>query len=263
MMQRLMTGYAVNFNLRHKRAGHLFQNRYKSIVVEEEPYLLELVRYIHLNPLRAKLVAGMEGLDRYPWSGHAVLLGKRKMASQDVDEVLGRFGEQAGRARRKYRIFVEEGLSQGKRPEFQGGGLIRSLGGWEEARKPQRRKDRILSDTRVLGGGDFVSRVLRDSERKEERKEPPDIPVLFEQVSAVLGVPVQEIRGSGKGGTLSDARALISYFGVEDYGIRGSDIARELGIGRSSVYRSVRRGKELVSKRPELKDVLLTLQSTK
>jgi len=70
-MRRLLTGYAVAFNHRHQRHGHLFQNRYKSILVEEEPYLLELSRYIHLNPLRAKVVRDLQALDRYPWTGTA------------------------------------------------------------------------------------------------------------------------------------------------------------------------------------------------
>ena len=78
VMRRLMTGYAVTFNRRHKRSGHLFQNRYKSIVCEEDPYLLELIRYIHLNPLRASLVKDLKELDKYPWSGHSVILGRRK-----------------------------------------------------------------------------------------------------------------------------------------------------------------------------------------
>ena len=78
VMRRLMTGYAVTFNIRHRRSGHLFQNRYKSVVCEEDPYLLELIRYIHLNPLRAKLVEDLKALDKYPWTGHSVLLGKRK-----------------------------------------------------------------------------------------------------------------------------------------------------------------------------------------
>ena len=71
---KLLRGYAVTFNLRHSRSGHLFQNRYKSLVCEEEPYLLELVRYIHLNPLRAGIVASMDELELYPWSGHGVLM---------------------------------------------------------------------------------------------------------------------------------------------------------------------------------------------
>ncbi len=78
VMRRLMTGYAVTFNKRHKRSGHLFQNRYKSIVCEEDPYLLELIRYIHLNPIRAGLVKDLKELEKYPWTGHATILGKRK-----------------------------------------------------------------------------------------------------------------------------------------------------------------------------------------
>ena len=78
VMRRLMTGYAVTFNKRHKRAGHLFQNRYKSVVCEEDAYLLELIRYIHLNPLRAGLVKDLKELDKYPWTGHSAILGRRK-----------------------------------------------------------------------------------------------------------------------------------------------------------------------------------------
>jgi putative transposase len=78
VMRRLMTGYAVTFNRRHRRAGHLFQNRYKSVVCEEDPYLLELIRYIHLNPLRAKLVKDLKALDKYPWTGHSALLADNK-----------------------------------------------------------------------------------------------------------------------------------------------------------------------------------------
>jgi len=78
VMRRLMTGYAVTFNIRHRRSGHLFQNRYKSVICEEDPYLLELIRYIHLNPLRAKIVEDLKTLDKYPWTGHSAILGRRK-----------------------------------------------------------------------------------------------------------------------------------------------------------------------------------------
>ncbi|MDY0301166.1 MAG: hypothetical protein RBQ99_06230 [Trichlorobacter sp.] len=80
----LLTGYALAFNRRYKRSGHLFQNRYRSIVCEEESYLLELVRYIHLNPLRAGMVKSLDELDHYPWSGHAVLLGTRNLDCQET-----------------------------------------------------------------------------------------------------------------------------------------------------------------------------------
>ena len=77
-MRRLLTGYAQGFNRRHRRRGHLFQNRYQSIVCEEDPYLLELVRYVHLNPLRASSVKSLGELDRYPWSGHRIPGERRK-----------------------------------------------------------------------------------------------------------------------------------------------------------------------------------------
>jgi len=78
VMRRLMTGYAVTFNIRHRRSGHLFQNRYKSVVCQEDTYLLELTRYIHLNPLRARLVEDLKSLDKYKWAGHSAILGRRK-----------------------------------------------------------------------------------------------------------------------------------------------------------------------------------------
>ena len=122
VMRRLMTGYAVTFNKRHKRSGHLFQNRYKSIVCEEDPYLLELIRYIHLYPLRTGLIKDLKELDKYPWTGHSAILGKRKnplvpcpspknkkekpekyLAEKTIEDVLLQFGDKLREARRKYR----------------------------------------------------------------------------------------------------------------------------------------------------------------
>jgi REP element-mobilizing transposase RayT len=120
-MRRLLTGYALRYNRRHRRSGHLFQNRYKSIVCEEGTYLLELVRYIHLNPLRAAMVKSMGELDHYPWSGHMGLVGKRKNDWQEREYVLRQFHEKEGKAIRAYRRFMEEGKDQGRRPELVGG----------------------------------------------------------------------------------------------------------------------------------------------
>ncbi len=147
-MRRLMSGYAVIFNRRHRRAGHLFQNRYKSVICEEDPYLLELIRYIHLNPLRAGLVKDLKELDRYPWTGHSAILGRRKspliptqaakenqpdkpeepekpLAEKTIEDLFLHFGGTVREARRSYRNFVKKGIDQGTRPELQGGGLVR------------------------------------------------------------------------------------------------------------------------------------------
>lgn len=103
------------FNLRHNRASHLFQNRYKSLVCDEDPYLLELVRYSHLNPLRVSIVPDLDDLDWFAWPGHFVLMGKCPMPGQNTEEVLRYFERREAEARRRYRSFVEDGVNMGKR----------------------------------------------------------------------------------------------------------------------------------------------------
>jgi len=111
IMRRLLTGYAVTFNQRHHRCGRLFQNRYKSILCQADTYLLELVRYIHLNPLRAGLVKDLKSLDRYAYTGHSAVIGKQKNSWQDTESVLGHFAKQNYSARKRYRDFVEKGVA--------------------------------------------------------------------------------------------------------------------------------------------------------
>ena len=136
LMRRLLTGYVIGFNRRHGRSGQLFQNRYKSIVCQEETYLRELVRYIHLNPVRAGMVEGLDEPKRYKFCGHSALMGKVKREWQNTGYVLGYFGKRESEARKKYESFVKEGVARGRREELTGGGLIRSLGGWTAARMP-------------------------------------------------------------------------------------------------------------------------------
>ncbi len=126
LMRRLLTGYAVSFNRRHKRHGQLFQNRYKSIICQEDAYLKELVCYIHLNPLRAKMVEDFGALNRYAFRGHRLLAGKAECGWQDGGYVLGYFVESEAIASKRYLAYVEAGIALGRRPELVGGGLIRS-----------------------------------------------------------------------------------------------------------------------------------------
>jgi putative transposase len=105
-MQRLLTGYAGSFNRRYDRVGHLFQNRFKSILVQEEVYLLRLVRYIHLNPLRAGLVSDVQELCRYPWSGHGGLARTRPMPWIDSRTVLDQFDGNTDEKRASYLEYI-------------------------------------------------------------------------------------------------------------------------------------------------------------
>ena len=170
LMSRLLTGYAVWFNKKYRRHGQLFQNRYKSILCQEDPYLKELVRYIHLNPLRAGLVEDMKKLDKHPWCGHSVLMNKTKQAWQNVDYVYGLFSEKKRLARTRYRVYVEKGILDDKRPDLTGGGFLRSTGGWAVLKGLRKVGIRVKGDERILGDSDFVENVLKSAEEELEQK---------------------------------------------------------------------------------------------
>lgn len=102
VMRKQPTWYAIYFNRRHGRTGHLFGNRYKSILCEEDRYLLALIRYIHLNPVRAGIVKNMEELDNYPWSGHSVIMGKNKHKWMGAEYVLSQFDSSGKSAKTEF-----------------------------------------------------------------------------------------------------------------------------------------------------------------
>ena len=120
VMRRLLTGYAVSFNRRHRRHGQLFQNRYKSFLCEEDVYLKELVRYIHLNPLRAEIVRDLDELKSYLYCGHGALLGTVTNDWQDTEYVLNLFGTSLGPSRLAYGAFVARGVAKGRRSDLVG-----------------------------------------------------------------------------------------------------------------------------------------------
>ena len=248
-MRRLLTGYAQGFNRRHRRRGHLFQNRYKSIVCEEDPYLLELVRYIHLNPLRASLVKSLGELERYPWSGNRVLVGREKNGWQERKYVLRLFHLREKEAIRAYRRFMEEGKDRGRRPELVGGGLIRSRGGWSEVLSLRGQGEKVEYDERILGGGDFVSDILRDADQRVKRY----LPVrekgtqkerIIKEMSEKEGVGEGELRMGGQARRVSRVRSKIAWRLSRECGIPLAEIARELGVCTSAIAKAVRKAEE-------------------
>lgn len=245
LMRRLLTGYAVTFNRRHKRVGHLFQNRYKSIVCEEEPYLLELVRYIHLNPLRAGLVEGMAELDYYMWSGHSVLMENRVFAGQEMKEVLANFGRSKREARNNYREFVKEGVSIGRREDIAGGGKRRSLetnmSGSDDA-----------FDERILGSGEFVQRIRKESDLSARRRARMSLAKLIGFVAREFGIKEGDLERRNREKVLADGRAAICYLAVREMGYSGEKVAGILNISRSGVSVAARRGEAVVRARRSL-----------
>lgn len=167
VMRKLLTWYAQYYNRRHNRTGHLFENRYKSILCDEENYLMSIVRYIHLNPIRAGIIKTMGQLDRYPWSGHCAIIGKAEYPWMDTEYVLSQFGSKRRKAVAEYLRFVREGMKQKHDTTFSGGGLVRSLGGWSQVLAARRKGQMEDADERILGSGDFVHAVLKEAEERQ------------------------------------------------------------------------------------------------
>ncbi len=250
VMRRFLTGYAVSFNRRHRRWGHLFQNRYKSILCQEETYLLELTRYIHLNPLRARLVGNMRGLDTYKYCGHGVVLGRRKNDWQDTGYILKRFGTHRADARREYRKFVVKGVESGKRPELTGGGLVRSAGGWSALKALRKAKALIKGDERILGDSAFVLQSIEMANEQMERKyriraQGYDLEKIARRVSDVLDMPISKVRVAGKNRETVQARSLLCYWAVRECGMAMIVLAKRFEISSTAVGQSVRRGEKI------------------
>ena len=264
LMQKLLTGYATAFNLRHRHHGHLFQNRYKSILCQEETYLLELVRYIHLNPLRAGIVASMEELRDYRYCGHSCLLGRHKELDSWMPKgrILSRFGASLRESRVAYDAFVLDGISKGHRPDLTGGGLLRSAGGWRELHSAREAGVFLNSDERILGDSDFVDSALQAAEEDLEtkswyRREEVDLEKLISIVANVLGITTVEVCAAGKHPIQVQARSLLCYWAVREIGLTGISMAKFLRVSQPAVTQAVERGERLVAERGlQLKDLL-------
>lgn len=247
IMRRLLTGHAVNFNRRHRRHGHLFQNRYKSILCEEDRYLKQLVAYIHLNPYRAGIVKDVKALEEYAFTGHSALMGKADNRPwQDTRYVLAAFGKSLPEARRNLRRHVAKWSLKGRSPELTGGGLIRSSGGWRRVKEAYRDGIRLSSDERILGNSNFVERTLKEAGEVFDRRlrlhsAGIDLSSLIDTVCRHLAIDQKELLGLTRRTGIARARALIGYMATQDLAISGSEVARRLNIDRSAVSRAVQR----------------------
>ena len=250
VMRRLLTGYAVSYNRRHRRSGHLFQNRFKSILCQEDLYLKELVGYIHLNPLRARIVARFKDLAKYPYCGHSVLVGKLQNEFQDIEYVLKQFGNKLSEARYNYREFVRKRIELGNRPELVGGGLLRSSGGWGVLKAMSKARIHLKGDERILGESDFVKEVLSEQDEKFNRRywlkaQGYDIEKVVKRVAEVLKIDVDEIWKPGNQPLRVRARSLTCFWAVRELGMSGTSVGKLLGLGQPAVSRAVVRGEKI------------------
>ncbi len=250
VMSSLLTGYVMTFNRRHQRSGTLFQNRYKSILCQEEGYLRELLRYIHLNPIRAKVIPDLAALDTYPFTGHAAIMGRTWTEWQNTAHVLTLFAGQRSLARRDYRLFVEKGVNAGRRPELIGGGLVRSSGGWSAVKNMGKERAHLKSDERILGDSDFVEQVLRSANESMERRHALksvdfSLDQLADRVGELVSIPPEEIFKPGKQPLKVKARSLFCYWAVHELGHTMTSLAMQLKQSQPAVSISVRRGEAI------------------
>jgi putative transposase len=244
VMRRLLTGHAVYFNRRHKRTGHLFQNRFKSVLCQEETYFLQLVRYIHLNPIRSGKIKSMMSLNKYPYSGHSYILGNLENEWQNCAYTLKWFDRQKKKSRIDYLEFIKDGLQEGKRHDLTGGGLLRTAGGWSGLKELKRNGQSVMGDERMLGESDFVEGVLKrvdtpDNKLKTPNKNDYTLTKLTQDACNFFNVDPNDVRSVCKQRQVNDVKSLICYIAVRRLNFSGSSVSCHLKISKSAVSRRI------------------------
>ena len=243
LMRRQMTAYVVYFNRKYKRVGHLFQDRYKAILCQEEKYLLEAAAYIHLNPLRAGLVKRYEDLERYKWCGHSEVTKGAKNSLIDRDYLLSHFNERASAPAAKYKVFVEERADKYKAGQYSGGGLMKSAGGLGGV-LGRKAGEKEFYDDRILGDGNFVEAVLKGIGAAETgdigREE------VLKETRRISGGNTDLIFNGGRMRVAAKIRAVYCFLSREKRGLKGTDLMCELKLSSGAISGLCRKGRELV-----------------
>lgn len=261
-MKKVLGAYATSFNRRNNRAGHLFQNRYKSTVVDEEQYLLSLIRYIHLNPIRAKLIDDMDALRTYPFCGHHLLMGKNKMPCMAVDEILARFAPKTGPARRQIVSFMKATDAKKEGQVFKAGGLVRRVGG-SKALKELSQNEKLAYDKRILGTESFVESILQKTECEsqslalpiEEREQ--RFVQLALQICKQCEISVEELTSGSRRRALVKVRRAVCYLSVRKLGLTCAFVSQQLNISAVSVLKGVDTGLEAINALDLKEDTLM------
>jgi len=249
LMRKILTGYAIYFNRKYNRSGYLYQNRYKSILCQEETYLLELVRYIHLNPLIGGVVKTVDELENYWWTGHSTIIGRKERKWQETQDILKRFSERKEDAIKEYKGFILSGSNMGKRPDLVGGGLRRSAGIWKSSMG--KKLDHTKGDERILGDSNFIEKVLKAADEQMGRREQMlnagwNLDKLVESVCTYMSINKEELLKKGRKNKISKAKEMIAYLGCKELGVKRTEIAKILGTTKQSVCRAIIQGQALL-----------------
>ena len=217
-LSRIMQNVSLRFtkwiNYTQSRTGHLFQGRYKALLIDAEAYLLELVRYIHLNPVRAGIVALV---DEYPWSGHGAYLGKEILPWFTTDYVLSMLSSEVEQARKAYDSFVQDGIGEGKRIEFHSG----------------------TCEGRILGSDSFTEDILAMVDQKGEQEY--SLSEVIAKVCAHFHVSEDMLKAAGKTRPMTEARAITAAIVQTAPHLRLTELAKLLGRDISALGKAAQR----------------------
>ena len=249
LMSPVLSGFAGAYNRRYDRSGYVFQNRFSSILCDEQQYLLTLTRYIHLNPLRARMLNNLEDLKHYPWTGHSGLLGQYLQEWHISNTLLSHFGTTKNKAVKNYLEFMQAGINTTNTMKLSGGGLVRSYGGWEEISRLRMEHKVRIGDERILGESDFVQKVLESDEINIESKSELalkgwTVERLVRTVCDQLNVSEADLTRKSRANDVSKAKAMICYWGNDSLGLKIREVAERLNISQPAVSKWIVKGRE-------------------
>lgn len=215
IMQNVSLRYTQWFNWRHKKSGHVFQGRYKAVMVDADAYLAELASYIHLNPVRARI---SERPENHRWSSHRAYLGLENISWLETGSILSQFSMNVGKARAKFADFVGERVAEGRRKEFHG---------------------ERNADSRIFGCDSFIDVVLAKAESIPEHK--PDVNAVVAAVKKLYDIGDDRLRTQGQERLASEARSLAAWATLELSSGKLTELARHVGRDPSTLTCAVRR----------------------
>jgi putative transposase len=216
ILQGINQRYTAYFNRRYKTVGHLFQGRYKAILCDRDEYLLSLIKYIHFNPVRAKIV---KFPDEYPWSSHHSYIKKReKTDGVDTEQVLRMFSEDKTKARKLYRAYMGDGIMV--------------------------KKEDIYStiDQRILGNEGFADKVIEEYKieiDKTKKRKRYSLSEIAKGIEKAYGITMKQLQGKGKDKAVSVGKKLFSVI-AKEYGYTGREIAKLIKKDPAIVTRHLR-----------------------
>lgn len=246
-MRRLLTGHAQYFNKRHKRVGHLFQNRYRSEVCEEESYFSTLIAYIHLNPVKAGIVKSVNDLLTYPWTSHPVILGKTMQPWVDVEYVLHYFSRYHDNPYQGYLDFLSAEVKHDREAELSGSEKRHVQDSAQEVENERKQNIKPKQGIGILGDQEFIDEVLaeRDIGAASKADKVSMIAKAYGDLAETCrsnGVSEHELQSGGRTRPLPEIRRILACRFVKEYGLSKADVGRILGVTLNAVIYMVRKG---------------------